>query len=193
MYKVVLFLHLLGVAMLVMALSYSLGGFFKARMAHTVQDVRTALSFVPITERMIGPAMLVLLASGLYMVGDLHWGWGTGWIDVAIAIFVLMAGLGTQVEGKRIEAIREKAGELPDGPVPAELDAMRRDPVLTHVAFFGASQVIAFLFLMTNKPSLGGAIAAVVVAAVISVAPARMLLKPTQQAEPAPEVQSVVA
>lgn len=190
MYKFVLFLHLLGVALLVLSLSYSLGGFFKARMAQTVEGVRSALTFVPVTERAIGPTMLLLLASGLYMVGDLHWGWGSGWVDVAIAIFAVMGFLGPVVEGKRIEAIREKAAGLPDGPVPAELDAMRRDALLTHVACFGACQVVAFLFLMTNKPGWGGAIAAAVVAAAVSLVPARLMLRSV--AAPAPEAASAV-
>lgn len=177
MYKFALFLHLCGVALLVLSLSYSLGGFFKARAAQTVGEIRSSLTFVPIMEKTVGPAMLVLLATGLYMVGDLHWGWGTGWVDVAIAIFALMGYLGPVVEGKRIEAIRERAAEIPDGAVPADLDALRRDPVLTHVACFGALQVVAFLYLMTNKPGWGGAIAAVVVAAAVSLAPARLMLR----------------
>ena len=187
MYNFALFLHLCGVALLVLSLSFSLGGFFKARAAQTVVEVRSALTFVPIMERTIGPAMLVLLATGLYMVGKVHWGWGSGWVDMAIAVFVLMGGLGTQVEGKRIEAIRERAAELPDGQVPPELDQMRRDPVLTHVACFGALQVVAFLYLMTNKPGWGGAVAAVVIAAVVSLVPARLMLRP------APAVQTAVA
>lgn len=178
MYDFVLFLHLTGVALLILSLSYSLGGFFVARRARTVAGVRSALTFVPIVEKTIGPAMLLLLASGLYMVGKLHWGWGTGWVDVAIAIFVLMGFLGNKVEGKRIEAIREQVAELPDGPVPAEVDALRHDPILTHVAFFGAFQVWAFLYLMTNKPGWGGAIATVAIAGSVSLVPARLALRP---------------
>ena len=184
MYQFILFVHLCGVALLVMALSYSLGGFFKASRSLTVQEIRSSLTFVSAADRAIGPAMLLLLASGLWMVGDLHWGWGTGWVDVAIALFVLMSVLGPVVEGRRIDAIREKAAELPDGPVPAELEAMRRDPILTHVAAFGACQVVVFLYLMTNKPSLGSAILAAVIATVVSLAPARLMLR-APAAEPA--------
>jgi hypothetical protein len=98
-------------------------------------------------------------------------------VDVSIALFVLMAGLGTAVEGKRIGAMRDAVAEMPDGPVPPELERMRRDPVLAHVATFGAWQVIAFLFLMTNKPSAVGAIATVVIAGAISVPIARLALR----------------
>jgi hypothetical protein len=182
MYDFALFLHLLGVTTLVIALSYSLGGFFRALRAQSVGAIRSALGFVPITERLIGPAMLLILASGLYMVGKLHWGWDTGWVDVAIAVFVLMAVLGTAVEGKRIGALLERVEELDDGPVPAEVEAMRRDPVLTHVAFFGAFQIAAFLYLMSNKPSLGGSLLTVAVAGVLSLPLARMTTRRSELA-----------
>jgi hypothetical protein len=61
------------------------------------------------------------------------------------------------------------AVELPDGPVPPELDAVRRAPAPVYVSFFGVSQVLAFLYLMTNKPGLGGSVAACAVAALASV------------------------
>src|SRR5689334_3072852 len=153
MYDIALFLHLVGVTMLVIALSYTLGGLFRAQRAKNVGGIRSSLGFVPIAERVIPPAMIIILACGLYMVGKGSWGWGTGWVVVAIALFVLMSGLGPAVEGKRIGALLERVSEVPDGPVPPEIDAMRYDPVLTHVATFGASQIVAFLFLMTDKPS----------------------------------------
>ena len=93
MYDIALFLHLVGVVMLVIALSYTLGGLFRAQRATDVGGVRSALGFVPIAERIIPPAMILILACGLYMVGKGNWGWDTGWVDVAIAIFLLMSVL----------------------------------------------------------------------------------------------------
>jgi uncharacterized membrane protein len=186
MYDVALFLHLLGVITLVIALAYTLGGLFRAQRASDIAGIRSALGFVPLAERLIPPAMVLILAAGLFMVGDGHWGWGTGWVDVAIAVFVLMSVLGPAVESKRTAALRDRVSELPDGPVPAEVEALRRDPVLTHVALFGSSQIVAFLFLMTNKPSLAGAIAACAVAGAASVPLARAALRP-QRTAAAPE------
>ena len=178
MYDFALFMHLVGVVLLVISLSYTLGGLFRAQRASTVGDIRSSLVFVPIAEKIIPVAMLVILGFGLFMVGDGHWGWGTGWVDVAIAIFLLMSVLGPAVEGKRTAKLLEGVEELPDGPVPPEVEALRRDPVLTHVALFGSWQIVAFLFLMTNKPGFGGAIAACAIAAAISVPLARLALRP---------------
>jgi hypothetical protein len=183
-----------GVVTLVIALAYTLGGLFRAQRAADVAGIRSALSFVPIAEKLIPPAMLLIFAFGLYLVGDGHWGWSTGWVDVAIAVFVLMSVLGPAVESKRTGALAESVRELPDGPVPPEVDALRRDPVLTHVALFGSWQIVAFLFLMTNKPSLAGAIATCAIAAAISVPLARLALRPsTGAAAPFPAAEPVTA
>jgi uncharacterized membrane protein len=177
MYEGILFLHLVGVAGLIVSLAFSLGGFFLASRAATVQEVRASLAFVTPADRAIAPAMLVLLASGLWMVGDANWGWGSGWVVVAIAVFVLMGIVGLLVEDPRIAAIRVAAAGLPDGPVPDELDTLRRDPLLTHVACFGASQLVAFLYLMAVKPGWAEATAAVLIAGALSVVPARAMLR----------------
>lgn len=178
MYDVALFLHLVGVVILVISLSYTLGGLFRAQRATTVGGIRSSLGFLPVAEKLIPVGMLLILGFGLYMVGDGHWGWGTGWVDVAIAIFLLMSVLGPAVESQRTGKLHAAVENLPDGPVPPEVDALRRDPVLTHVALFGAWQVVGFLYLMTNKPGWGGAIATAVIAAAISVPLARLALRP---------------
>jgi hypothetical protein len=188
MYDVALFLHLVGVALLVTAISYTLGGLFRSQRATTVGQIRSSLVFVPLAERIIPVGMLLILGFGLYMVGDGHWGWGTGWVDVAIAIFVLMSVLGPAVESKRTAKLHDAVEKLPDGPVPPEVDALRRDPVLTHVAMFGSWQIVGFLYLMTNKPGWGGAIATALIAAAISVPLARLALRtPATAALDAPE------
>jgi Predicted integral membrane protein (DUF2269) len=178
MYDTALFLHLVGVAILVVALSYTLGGLFRAQRATSIGGIRSSLGFLPVAEKLIPVGMLLILAFGLYMVGKGHWGWGTGWVDVAIAIFVLMSVLGPAVESKRTAKLHEAVENLPDGPIPPEVEALRRDPVLTHVALFGSWQIVAFLYLMTNKPGWGGAIAACAIAAAISVPLARLALRP---------------
>ncbi|MGH3471829.1 MAG: hypothetical protein ACRDPG_07265, partial [Nocardioidaceae bacterium] len=101
--------------------------------------------------------------------GDGTISWSSGWVDVALVIFAVMAVLGPTVESGHAKRIQAAAAELPDGPLPADLDRLRRDPVATYVSFFGASQIIAFLYLMTDKPGLAGALLACSVAAAVSV------------------------
>lgn len=185
MYNAVLFLHITGVVMLVMGVSYALGGFALATRGRTAGDVHRALTMVPLAERLFPIAMTVIPASGLYMAsrhgGDGTIAWNNVWLDLAMGIFAVMLVLGPGVEAKRVAALREAAGELtPDTDIDSDeaFDVRRRlhDPVLCHVGAFGACQIGAFLWLMTNKPATASAILTVGIAAVVSIPFGRLLL-----------------
>lgn len=174
MYDVALFVHLLGVVMLVGAVTTTIVASLRAQTAATVGEVRSLTAVTKKIDVVIGPAMLLILAPGLYMVSkhgdDGSIRWSSGWVDVAIVVFLVMSVLGPTVESGHAKKLLRTAEGYADGPVPADLDALRREPLATYVSLFGASQIIAFLFLMTNKPSLLGSIAACAVLAAVSVA-----------------------
>ena len=185
MYDAALFLHITGVVMLVVGISYALGGFALATRARTAGDVHRALTMVPLAERIFPVAMLVIPVTGLYMAsrhgGDGSIAWNNTWLDLAIGIFAVMLVLGPGVESKRVVALRDAAAELaPEAGIDSEVcaDLRRRlgDPVLSHVGAFGACQVGAFLWLMTNKPATAPAILTVSIAAVVSIGVGRALL-----------------
>lgn len=181
MYAIALFVHLLGVALLVGAVTTTVLATLRAQSASTVQELRVVTAVVKKIDVVIGPAMLLILGAALYMVsrhgddGSIHW--SSGWVDVALAIFLVMAILGPTVESGHAKRILAAAAAAPDGAVGPELDALRRAAMPLYVSFFGVSQILAFLYLMTNKPSLLGALTACLVAAVISVAVAALRLR----------------
>ena len=172
MYDFALFVHLLGVVLLVAAVSTTLVAMLRAQRAATVAEVASLTAVTKKIDLVIGPATLLILASALYMVarggddGGIHW--TSGWVDIALVIFLLMSVLGPTVEAGQAKRLLRLAAESPDGPVPPELDAARRAPAGVYVSFFGACQILAFLYLMTNKPGLLGSIAACVGAGVLS-------------------------
>lgn len=114
MYDVALFFHLLGVLLLVLSLSYTLGGLVVAQRAREVSGVRAVLTFVPVAERGIPVAMQLIAGAGLYMAArhgdDGSIRWSSGWLDVALVIFAVMLVLGPSVEGRRVRRLREAAG-----------------------------------------------------------------------------------
>lgn len=194
MYNAVLFLHITGVVLLVIGVSYALGGFALATRARTAGDVYRSLTMVPVAERIFPVAMIVIPATGLYMAsrhgGNGSIAWSSVWLDLAIGIFAVMMVLGPGVEAKRVVALREVAGELaPDADIDSEVcsDLRRRlhDPVLCHVGAFGACEIGGFLWLMTNKPATAPAILTVAIAAVVSVGFGRVLLAGGRSADPA--------
>jgi len=172
MYDVALFVHLLGVVLLVAAVSTTLVATLRAQRAATVGEVATLTAVTKKIDLAIGPATLLILASALYMIarggddGGIHW--TSGWVDVSLVIFLLMSILGPTVEAGHAKRLLRLAAESPDGPVPTELDAARRAPAGIYVSFFGTSQILAFLYLMTNKPGLLGSTTACVVAGVLA-------------------------
>lgn len=172
MYDLALFVHLLGVALLVAAVATTLVATLRAQTVATVRDLRLVTAVTRKIDVVIGPAMLLILAPGLYMVArggdDGSISWTSGWVDVALVIFAVMAVLGPTVEAGHAKRLQAAAAEVPDGPLPAGLDRLRRDATAMYVSFFGVSQILAFLYLMSNKPGLLGSLVACAVAAVVS-------------------------
>lgn len=181
MYDLALFLHLLGVVLLVGAVTTTLVAMLRAQTAGSVGALRTLTGVVKKIDVVIGPATLLILASGLYMVarhgddGGIHW--TSGWVDVAIGIFLLMSVLGPTVESGHAKRLLQAVSQLPDGPVPADVDALRRSPLATHVSLFGTAQIVAFLYLMTNKPDLVGSLVACGIAAAAGAVVAALRLR----------------
>src|SRR5579875_1198517 len=171
MYDAALFVHLLGVALLIAAVTTSVLVTLRSHTAKTVAEIRVIAAVTRKIDVVIGPAMLFILAAGLYMVakggddGSIHW--SSGWVDVALVIFAVMSVLGPTIESGHAKQLLAAADQTPDGPVVGELDALRRAPVPVYVSLFGVFQILAFLFLMTNKPGLGSAIATCAIAAIV--------------------------
>lgn len=181
MYNAALFLHLLGVALLVSSVTITLLALLRIQTAGTVRELRSLIAGTKRVEVVIGPAMLLIIGSGLYMVaqhGDQGSNpWTAGWVITSLVVTVLVAVIGVTVEGsddRRLRAaIASAEGELPH----ADLREIQLAPRLTYLVSFGTFQVVALLFLMTNRPGLVVAIAACVIAAVASAIAASIRLR----------------
>lgn len=90
---------------------------------------------------------------------------------------MVLAVLGPAIESGHTKHLFRLATDLPDGPVPPELDAARRAPARTYVTLFGVSQIFVFLFIMTNKPPLAGAVADTMLTGLLSAVVATLRLR----------------
>jgi hypothetical protein len=88
---------------------------------------------------------------------------------VALGGMVLIAALGGAISGRRVPAI---VGELPPASSPVSASLRRRldDPALTLSLRVRTLLFLGIVFLMSNRPSLGGALAAMGMAVVLGVA-----------------------
>ena len=148
-----LFFHLLGA--LAFAAGIALAGFaFEgARRCERPSEVTLLLGLARSGALLVIFGALLVLACGLWLVdlGDV--GFGTGWVDAAIALFtvaLLFGGLG----GRRPKRARQLAARLErqGGQADAELRILLDDPLSRAANYASAALVLAILALMVFKP-----------------------------------------
>ncbi|GAB3559871.1 DUF2269 family protein [Spelaeicoccus albus] len=184
MIHVALFVHLLGVALLVGSVTATVLTMLRIQTAGTVRELRSLIAGTTRVEVVIIPAMLVIIGSGLYLVAQNGYGipWTAGWVVTSLVVTAILAAMGPTVEAsddRRLRtAIAGASGEIPQ----ADLRAIQLAARPTYVVFFGTSQVVALLYLMTNRPDLAAAIAACAVAAAASAIAAFFRLRTVRRA-----------
>ncbi|HMH58743.1 MAG TPA: DUF2269 family protein [Galbitalea sp.] len=186
MYNAALFLHLLGVVLLVGSVTTTLLTTLRVQTAGSVAELRTLTGVTKRIEAFIAPGMVLIIATGLYMVSQHGYHgsipWNAGWVDTALFIAVLLSVIGRTVEArdaKRLHAAIDSASD--EWPQP-DLRKLQLAASPIYSVFFGTSQVIALLYLMTNRPSLAISIAACVIAGAVSAIAAAVRLRSVRRA-----------
>lgn len=186
MYNVALFLHLLGVVLLAGSVSTTLVATVRSQTADSVGALRALIAVTQRIEIVIVPAMLLIVGTGLYMVsrhgGDGSINWSAGWVVVSLILATLLSVIGGTVEGGHTKRLRAASASDTSERPQADLRALQRARKPLYASFFSTSQLVALLFLMSNKPRLSGAITACVVAAIISVLAASLRMRAISRA-----------
>jgi ABC-type transport system involved in cytochrome c biogenesis permease subunit len=149
-----LFLHLSGVLAFVSGIVVAGVASEAARRRQRADEIALLLGLARTGAALVGVGALLLLAGGLWLVGvqgDV--GFGTGWIDAAIALFLLAMALGG-FGGRRPRQARQLAGRLAErGEAPSgELRALLDDPASRAANYASALLVVAILALMVFQP-----------------------------------------
>jgi hypothetical protein len=185
-YNVMLFLHIVGVVVLSSTIGMEVVNVLRMMAARDVRSLRSALATAKVVSRLAPISAIFLLIFGLGMAsrgGDHPSGtpkvfsFTSGWLITAYVSFAIMLALDGGVNGRRLELLQAAANAAPDGPVTAELDRMRQDPVLAFGVVLGPCAILLFLFLMTNKPPGANAAIAAIVAAAVAGLGSRLLLR----------------
>ncbi len=164
LYPLMLFVHVTSDIGIFVGIGAWLIGLAALRRARDVSQVRALAALIHGTEPVSVVSSLLTIASGLFMLLTV-WGWRTSWALVALAsIVITLPPLLLGVIEPRMKTILQLAREAPDGPVPARLRTLIDDPLLGTSLQTLAAVVVGIVFLMTTKPSLTGAIAAIVIA-----------------------------
>ncbi|HET9124186.1 MAG TPA: DUF2269 family protein [Solirubrobacteraceae bacterium] len=153
MYRVALFFHLLGALLFFSGITVAGLASEVARRRERASDVAVLLSISRLGALLVAVGGLLLPIFGLWLVHLGHWGYGTGWIDWAIGLYVLAMLLGG-VGGRRPKRARLCATALAarGEPVNGELASLLEDRVSRAVNYASLLVVLAILVLMVFKP-----------------------------------------
>jgi uncharacterized membrane protein len=152
-YNLALFFHLAGVLLFVAGIALAGGAFQMARAREAPGEIALLLGLARVGVPLVGAGTLLLGAFGLWLVHLGHFGYGAGWVDASIALYVLALVLGAlggrQPKQARRLAARLHAENLPlNGELRALLDH-RPARVANHASLLA---VLGVLVLMVFKP-----------------------------------------
>lgn len=108
-YTVAVFFHVVGVIVLFGGIMIQQRVAARLRSATTLQEVRLWMGFLRSAAGMLPAAVVILLASGLYMMVQ-SWSLRTPFVAVGLVTLLLMAGVGAGFVGRRLAAIGRAAG-----------------------------------------------------------------------------------
>ena len=153
MYNVALFLHLLGALLFAAGVVLAGAAFESARTRSEPAEIALLLGLTRLGVVSVAIGGLLVGVCGLWLVHLGHWGYGTGWVSAAIALFVIARALGG-LGGQRPKQARRLAVRLAAerGPVDDELRALLDDPLSRAANYVSALIVLAILALMVFKP-----------------------------------------
>jgi Predicted integral membrane protein (DUF2269) len=154
MTKVVLFLHIAGALLFVAGIVVAGVAFESARRRELPSEIVLLLGLARSAVPLVMLGALLVLGCGLWLAGlEDDAGYGTGWVDAAIALFVLALGLGGW-GGQAPKRAREHATRLAASGEPADrrLRELLDDRGAALANYASAALVVAILALMVFKP-----------------------------------------
>lgn len=164
LYTLALFAHILGVLSLFIGMGLQWTVTLLLRRSQTLSQVRLWSSLVRGTGRLAPVSGVLILAAGIYMMA-LSWSLSAPWIMVSLAAMVIMMALGMGVTARRLKGIqRAAAAEASADAITPDLYRQVHHPALWISTQMAASTALGIVFMMTNKPGLGGSLLTLAVA-----------------------------
>jgi uncharacterized membrane protein len=148
-----LFFHLLGAFLFVAGVVVAGVGFEVARRRRRPSEVALLLGLTRIGVVLVAVGTLLVVPFGLWLVHLGRFGYGAGWIDAALALFVVVSILGA-LGGQRPKRARKLAARLAqEGDAEsAELRALLDDRTALAMNYLSAVLVLAIVAVMVFKP-----------------------------------------
>ena len=152
-YNVALVLHILGALTFAAGIAVAGVGFEAARRRRQPAEIALLLSITRIGVILVAVGTLLVAVFGLWLVHLGSWGYGSGWVDTSIALYVGALALGG-FGGQRPKQARRLATELAEQRTPAdsELRALLDDPISRGANYGSLVLILAIVAIMVFKP-----------------------------------------
>jgi uncharacterized membrane protein len=153
MYNVALFFHIIGAVLLISGIVLAGVAFEAARRRQGPGEIALLLSLTRAGVALVAVGSLLAGAFGLLLVDLGRWGYGTGWVDSSIVLYLAALALGG-VGGQRPKQARLLATRLARDakPASAELRALLDDRASLAANYASLALMVAIIALMCFKP-----------------------------------------
>lgn len=148
-----LLFHLLGAFSLVAGSVVAGVAFETARRREAPAEIALLLGLARIGVLFVAVGTLLVVLFGFWLVDLGNWGYGSGWVDSAFGLLVVVVVLGT-LGGQRPKQARKLASRLAAERAPAneELRALLHDRATRALNLLSALLLLAIIVLMVFKP-----------------------------------------
>jgi uncharacterized membrane protein len=151
--NVAMFFHLLGALLFVAGIVLAGTAFEAARRRDRPSEIALLLGLTRIGVLLVAVGGLLVPIFGLWLVHLGHFGYGSGWVDAAIGLYVIVLVLGG-LAGQRPKQARQLATRLAaeQAPLNEELRALLDDRLSRAENYASLLVVLVILVLMVFKP-----------------------------------------
>ncbi|MDA8068969.1 MAG: DUF2269 family protein [Actinomycetota bacterium] len=153
MYNVAFFFHIIGAVLLISGIVVAGVAFETARRRPSPAEIALLLSLTRAGVVLVAVGSILAGGFGLWLVHLGSWGYGTGWVDASIALYIVALALGG-FGGQRPKQARLLAARLAQDAVPAtpELRALLDDRASLAANYTSLALMVAIIALMCFKP-----------------------------------------
>ena len=153
MYDVAFFFHIIGAVMLISGIVVAGVAFEMARRRESPGEIALLLSLTRTGVALVAVGSILAGGFGLWLVHLGEWGYGTGWVDVSIALYLAALALGG-FGGQRPKQARLLADRLARDARAAtpELRALLDDRASLAANYASLALMVAIIALMCFKP-----------------------------------------
>jgi hypothetical protein len=121
----------------------------------------------------------LILGAGLAMTLG-AWGWSHAWIDLSLALLILLSIAGAAFNGTHAKRIAQQAAAFGEGPIPPDLRRQLNHPLHWTSVISMATMGLGIVFLMVEKPDWLGSVITLVIALLVGVILAQVLVRSGQ-------------